>query len=671
MAQLPKRVARDSLQRLAVFNRKIAETDPALAEEALDITADLTGTRSAHDPDGIFLKESIILRRNRPVLDVRANAAVLEFASDTESDVWKARIAAAAGALHPAIRAVGRINLYNAPLSWVGTGWLVAEDIVVTNRHVAQEFAQAGGDGFTFTQSGGRPIRAEVDFLSEFDNPDTRVFRLTQVLHITPAPGPDIAFFRVERAAGDHRLAQPIPLAETAVQTHNAAVIGYPAFDSRIPDFTLMEDIFGARYNHKRLAPGAVTFLEDSRLYHDCTTLGGNSGSAVIDLDSGQALGLHYSGAFMRTNYAVRCDVVAEALRHVTTGRRPARPQPAPQAPRPEASRTSVTTTIPLTITVTLGDPVPAIDVQTRPMAHFVQSDDDLLDVTEAPAESYRDRPGFRPDFIGDGGLLCPLPQLIDETDLLRFEFDGQEETVLKYQHFSVAMNEPRRMCLWSAVNIDGTEPKAARRVGWKYDGRIDKRFQIMKECYGNPPKFSRGHMTRRNDPGWGPVAEARVGNEDSMHVTNATPQMQSFNAPIWLELEDHALQNAIDDDMRICVYTGPVLKDDDPVFYGVQVPVAFWKIIAFVHERTGHLSATGYRMDQTANLPRQDEFVFGAFQSSHTNEAAQVSIRSIESETGLHFGGLAEIDPLGQQESLGTGPVKVPLLTGTQIRWF
>ncbi|EBA10035.1 DNA/RNA non-specific endonuclease [Sagittula stellata] len=669
MAQSPKRVARDSLQRLTAFNRQIVASDPELAEEALDVTVGLTGTRGAADLDGIFLKESIILRRNRPVLDVRENAAVLEFASEAESDVWKARLSAAAEALDPVIRAVGRINLHNAPLSWVGTGWLVAEHIVVTNRHVAQEFAQAGGDGFTFTQSGGRPIRADVDFLSEFDNPDTRVFRLTQVLDITPAPGPDIAFFRVERASGDHRLAMPVPLAEEAALTNNAAVIGYPAFDSRTPDFTLMEDIFGARYNHKRLAPGAVTFLEDSRLYHDCTTLGGNSGSAVIDLDSGLALGLHYSGAFMRTNYAVRSDVVAKALRQVTTGIRPVRP--APSAAPPEAPRTSVTTTIPLTITVTLGDPAPAVSVQTRPVAPFIQSDDDLLDNTEAPAESYRDRRGFRPDFIGDGGLLCPLPQLIDETDLLRFDFDGQDETVLKYQHFSVAMNAARRLCLWSAVNINGAEPKAARRVGWKYDGRIEKRFQIKKECYGNPPKFSRGHMTRRNDPGWGNAAEARLGNEDSMHVTNATPQMQSFNAPIWLELEDHALRNAIDDDMRICVYTGPVLKDDDPVFFGVQVPVAFWKIIAFVHERTGHLSATGYRMDQTANLPRQDEFVFGVFQSSHTNEAAQVSIRSIEAETGLHFGGLAEIDPLGQQESLGTGPVTVPLLTGTQIRWF
>ena len=84
-----------------------------------------------------------------------------------------------------------------------------------------------------------------------------------------------------------------------------------------------------------------------------------------------------------------------------------------------------------------------------------------------------------------------------------------------------------------------------------------------MNECYGNPPKFSRGHMTRREDPGWGDEETAKRGNEDSMHVTNATPQMQAFNAPIWLALEDYALQHAREDDMKISVFTGPYFADE------------------------------------------------------------------------------------------------------------
>ncbi len=120
-----------------------------------------------------------------------------------------------------------------------------------------------------------------------------------------------------------------------------------------------------------------------------------------------------------------------------------------------------------------------------------------------------------------------------DADDLLDFDMDGQSETELRYEHYSVVMSRSRRMCFFSAVNIDGNLSKKAKRVGWKWDPRIPRDQQIMNECYGSPPRFSRGHMTRREDPGWGDAAAAKRGNEDSMHVTNTTPQMQAFNAPI------------------------------------------------------------------------------------------------------------------------------------------
>ena len=104
--------------------------------------------------------------------------------------------------------------------------------------------------------------------------------------------------------------------------------------------------------------------------------------------------------------------------------------------------------------------------------------------------------------------------------------------------------------------------------------------------------------MTRREDPGWGSPTTAKRGNDDSMHVTNTTPQMQAFNAPIWLALEDYALQHAREDEMKISVFTGPYFTDNDPEMYGVWIPVAFWKVIAFIHDRTGKLCATGYEMN-------------------------------------------------------------------------
>jgi endonuclease G len=164
--------------------------------------------------------------------------------------------------------------------------------------------------------------------------------------------------------------------------------------------------------------------------------------------------------------------------------------------------------------------------------------------------------------------------------------------------------------------------------------------------------------MTRREDPIWGSDDAAATGNADSMHVTNAVPQMQPFNAGIWLGLEDYALDHAREDDMRITVFTGPFLKANDPTRFGVKIPVRFWKIIAFVHDETGELCATGYTMSQKAFI-QEEEFVFGQ------HETTQASIAAIESETGLSFGPLAALDPFEGQESVAR-----PLLDFRQIRF-
>ena len=155
------------------------------------------------------------------------------------------------------------------------------------------------------------------------------------------------------------------------------------------------------------------------------------------------------------------------------------------------------------------------------------------------------------------------------------------------------------------------------------------------------------------------------------MHVTNATPQMQAFNAPIWLALEDYALGHAREDKMQISVFTGPYFDDQDPEMYGVRIPLAFWKIIAFIHDETGRLCATGYEMIQEKNLQPEEEFVFGAFMSPQLKVAAQVSIRSIEARSGISFGRLASVDPLaGSDEGFGEGGEKVPLDVLEQIRF-
>ena len=78
-----------------------------------------------------------------------------------------------------------------------------------------------------------------------------------------------------------------------------------------------------------------MTRVEQTRVWHNCTTLGGNSGSVVLDLDKGNAIGLHFSGSFLATNYAVRADIVKKMLGDVRAGRAAPRPQAPAREQRP------------------------------------------------------------------------------------------------------------------------------------------------------------------------------------------------------------------------------------------------------------------------------------------------------------------------------------------------
>jgi endonuclease G len=661
--------------------------DPKLAEELADRWLD-EALEVASSVDSLIAEETIVMRTTRPVLAIKENQAELVFKDQKDSEIWKSRLVTAKDIVSSTVRAVGRIELAGcAEFSWVGTGWLVAPNILVTNRHVAAVFATSRGAELVFKAGSDGAIKASVDFLQEVDNPSTQVFRLIRPLHIEGSAGPDLAFFAVEQERGP--LASPIRLsARKPTETPNAATIGYPAQDSRIPDVDLMESIYGRIYDKKRLAPGAVTRVEDLRILHDCTTLGGNSGSVVIDLDTGEALGLHFSGSFLRTNYAVRSDVVKQRLeqldkkapqsRETTASSSPGTPQRRAPMPRVTghagprrvnltASGTSIE--IPLVITVSLGDSLrqapPRVRRVAAPTAAPGTAEDDSNIAIELPAADYKDRKGYVPDFLGSDSVV-ELPEVkrgLD--DVLEF---GDDETVLHYQHFSVVMSRSRRVCRFSAVNIDGGQSRKTPRSGWRWDPRIPREQQIMQECYGSPPRFSRGHMTRREDPAWGSPTTAKRGNEDSMHVTNTVPQMQSFNSPIWLGLEDYALQNAREDDMKVSVFTGPYLEDDDPEQYGVKIPVRFWKIIAFRHDATGELCATGYEMSQEENL-EQPEFVYANYVSPQLNAATQVPISTIEFRSGLDFGQLASCDPLASEAADGAAD-PAPLLTWEQIRF-
>lgn len=654
--------------------RELRDSDPELfaeMESVLHHRAPTPAGMSIEEPG--MVAEAIILTVGRPVLDIKAGQAVVELTA-VESRIWRERLSAAANLIAPNIPAVGRIELVNHPrgVSWIGSGWLIRDNIVVTNRHVAEIFAEASGAEFVFRPGfDGSPMRANIDFLEEFENQQSHEFPLFKILHIERGGGPDLAFLRIEPPPG-MELPQPVTLATNSPDIgEQVAVIGYPARDPFFPNQELMRKIFNDRFDKKRLAPGLVTGKSSDRLFHDCSTLGGNSGGQILSLKSGRAIALHFAGTLFSKNHAVPIDIVAQRLDDVLQRRSsdsPIRPDKPPAKPMGDADLSSAPTTlpdmsptsrvieavIPIKVRIEIGDVAAGPPCSTGPAIFNPDADDDLIETIEARAEDYRDRVGYAPDFLGDG-FEVPLPWLTEhQADLLEFAVDGRTESELRYHHFSVVMSKSRRLCRFSAVNLDGKQSKRSTRGGWQLDPRIPKSAQIIKECYGNPPKFSRGHMTRREDPAWGKQAD--LGNRDSMHVTNAVPQLQAFNGSMWLNLEDYALEHARRDDMRISVFTGPFLASTDPLRYGVKIPVSFWKVIAFIHDETGELCATGYTMSQKSFLrAEREEFVFGR----HENN--QCPIHEIERRAGISFGPLAEVDPLREDPEFVSSPLTHP----------
>ena len=693
--------------RLRKLTSRIENTDEELAKELKSKRLDASVREEARmfapllsDRESLLetistedFTEAVILRVGRPVLTIFHSEAELAF-TDPESEIWRERLINAKNTLASVIPSVGRVEVKNHPaFDWLGTGWLVDKNIIVTNRHVAELFSRRNGNEFVFRQSvNGQEMGSAIDLLQEEKNINTALFRVQKILHIEPDPGPDIAFLLVDQTQG---ILPPELLltTDTITAESNVAVIGYPAKDSRMPDLELMERLFGNVYNKKRLAPGKITGVRPDRLLHDCSTLGGCSGGAVVDLATGRIAGLHFAGRFMESNFAVPALVVKEVLNKLTKlpgsnrngtpgassngkpSKGPSSEAFAVKTDQQASQQTSnkqdnqCTFTIPLQITVSIGQPSIAAQSQAQaqaiPAKSADETDNDEL-ITEGRAEDFDDREGYKDDFLGEG-FEVSLPEAKTErrkNDLLTYTNKDKEDHVLRYEHFSLAMSKARRMCIYSACNLDGrTATGGIARVPWRLDPRIPQEAQIIKECYGNPPKFSRGHMTRREDPVWGNENAKMRGNADSMTVTNATPQMQSFNAPVWLALENYALKHARDDKMRISVFTGPVFKSNDSVKFGVKVPVEFWKVIAFIHDETGELCATGYKMSQKDHLP-EEEFVFGEF------DTAQLPLKKIENLTGLSFGNLSNHDPLNNNNESFDGPDK-PLTDVREIRFL
>ncbi len=279
-----------------------------------------------------------------------------------------------------------------------------------------------------------------------------------------------------------------------------------------------------------------------------------------------------------------------------------------------------------------------------------VNSSMDADDIAEDfSLERFESLTGHNPKFLGEHYEI-PHPKLRAdlENDVAK-TING--EKILNYTHFSIVMSKSRRLAFYTVVDIDGNQLKnEERNDDWRYDPRIDHKFQCGEELY-RKNNVDKGHLVRRRDPVWG--NDSNKANEDTFHFTNASPQHKTFNQSkhLWLGLEDYLLNNVRENSYKAIIFNGPVFRENDIIYRGVKIPEEFWKVAVVVKD-DGEISATAYIVSQKEFLNNLEKSAPGEFRTF------QVKVSIIEALTGLDFFNLRNHDPLEGLESTTFGRV-------------
>ncbi|KTR10380.1 DNA/RNA non-specific endonuclease [Curtobacterium luteum] len=252
---------------------------------------------------------------------------------------------------------------------------------------------------------------------------------------------------------------------------------------------------------------------------------------------------------------------------------------------------------------------------------------------------------GYSVDFLS---TTLPLPTLRT----------ARPTVVLPYTHFTVLFEPTRKLAAATAVNIDGGAlVDLGRSDDWHLDARVPAADQAGPDVYARND-LDRGHLVRRRDPVWGP--DAARANEDTFVYTNAAPQAAAFNQGenLWAGVEDHVLEYARVNALRLSVFTGPVFADDDPLYRGVRIPRLFWKIAAWVTGEDEQLASAGFVLDQTPSLDQIDLETLTATDVPPLGpfRTFQVPVEHIAALTGLALGPLVVADRVPALRTINAG---------------
>ena len=256
------------------------------------------------DPSGVLFPASPMLAGNvaAPLAPVgQLTAAQLQMLSGQYA------------VLREAYQATGRIGYEQVGIPTsedyaFGTGFLISDRHVMTNRHVHGLYGHYLLDK---TDPGG------IEFIAE-KNKDASDFVPFKSQPPLLLPGLDIAIYTLLRPVTDRSPIQLKPIDIEDLHTREIVVIGYP--DTHTPEnpevLAVVEE--DAVFAVKRISQGRIfrhstdtdtpfgveTSVSENKtskflmpaICHNASTMGGNSGSPLLDIKTGYLVGVHFAG---------------------------------------------------------------------------------------------------------------------------------------------------------------------------------------------------------------------------------------------------------------------------------------------------------------------------------------------------------------------------------------
>jgi len=275
------------------------------AERALERVAGGASASSLTELEYASL-EAIVQVTGRPALRYKNGGLETPPGNSGDNVHWIVLIATWRSKIMAASASVGRISLGSGNSIPEGTGWRLGADLIVTNRHVLSSFVENPNDAAAAWRIDHSKHPA-IDFAANGRAPSGPAFAISECCYCAEDPGLDIAVLRISDGGG--ALPPPLKLdfepesvgrfleqnGGRQFQGSEVYIVGHPyrPWSSRASTV-----VFGVADGSKRWSPGMVTSVNEnaSTLEHDCSTLGGNSGSCVFAAGTHKVVGLHLGG---------------------------------------------------------------------------------------------------------------------------------------------------------------------------------------------------------------------------------------------------------------------------------------------------------------------------------------------------------------------------------------